>query len=269
MTVRPAIDLHFHILPGVDDGPATPDESLALGRLATAEGTDCVVATPHVRDLDPATIPERVRDLQACFDREGVQIMLMPGGEVDLASAAELGDAALDAIAQGPQGRRWILLEAPLGPTPPQAVDEAVWVLRARGFGSVIAHPERSPALVGAHADALRKLARAGARVQVSASSIVGAHGDAAREAGLALLRSGLADAIASDAHSSERPPRLVEAAGILAREGLPPPLIQRLFQATPRELIQEGVSNAGACTPCAPPRRESAAAPRASANRA
>jgi protein-tyrosine phosphatase len=264
---RPGIDLHFHILPGVDDGPITLDDSLALGRLAAADGTGCVVATPHVSELDPVTVPERVRELQMWFDRERVPITLVPGGEVDLASAAELGDAALATVAQGPPGRRWILLEAPLRSSSPGPVEKAVGVLRARGFGAVIAHPERSSGLMQDGTAALRRLISAGSRAQVSASSLVGAHGDAARRAGLALLRSGLAHAIASDAHSVERPPRLAEAATAMARAGIPPALGRRALQAGPRELIQEGVSNAGECTPCAPARPDSAPRPKAFPN--
>lgn len=269
MTRRPGIDLHFHILPGVDDGPATVGESLALGRLAAAEGTARIVATPHVSELDPATIPERVRALQACFDRERVPIILMPGGEVDLASAAELGDVALATIAQGPRGHRWILLEAPLGASGPHAVDEAVGVLRARGFGAVIAHPERTLGVMGDRIAALRRLVHAGSRVQVSASSLVGAHGETARRGGLALLRAGVVHAIASDAHSTERPPRLVAAASAVARAGLAPSLVRRVFQTGPWELIQAGVSSAGACTPRVPGRAGAAAAPRTCPNRA
>jgi protein-tyrosine phosphatase len=265
--MRPGIDLHCHILPGVDDGPATLGESLRLGRLAAADGTGHVVATPHVSDVDPDTIPERVRELQASFDLDSVPVGLSPGGEVDLASAFDLGEATLAAIAQGPRRRRWILLEAPLRASPPSAVAEAVATLRSRGFGSVIAHPERSPMLMSDGAVALRQLVAAGARVQVSASSLVGAHGDATTKAALALLRWGIPHVIASDAHSAERPPRLREAARAVARAGMSAALIRRLFHDGPWKLAQAGVSSTGAWTPAAVAGPDAEGSPRASAN--
>jgi protein-tyrosine phosphatase len=269
VTPGPGVDLHVHILPGVDDGPATPDESLALGRMLGADGTHWAVATPHVRELDTQSIRGRVRELQLLFERERVPVTLMPGGEVDLASAAELDPAALESIAQGPPGRRWILLEAPLGATPARATVESAAALRARGFASVIAHPERSPALMGDRAAALRRLVQTGCRVQVSASSLLGGHGGAARRAGWALLRSGLTHAVASDAHSRARPPRLAEAAAAAAAEGLSPALVRHVFSEAPLELVQTGVSSAGACTAGAGGSAPSTAPPSASANRA
>jgi len=265
----PGVDLHVHILPGVDDGPATPGESIALGRLLATDGTGWAVATPHVRELDTQSIPERVRELQLLFERERVPVGLIAGGEVDLASAAELSPAALEGVAQGPAGRRWILLEAPLGPTAARAVLESAAMLRSRGFGSVIAHPERSPALMGDRGAALRRLVQAGCRVQVSASSLLGGHGGAARRAAWALLRSGLTHAVASDAHSRARPPRLAEAAKAAAAEGLPPAFLRRVFRDGPLALVQTGVSSTGACTADAAGAADSTALPSASANRA
>ncbi len=66
-------ELHFHLLPAVDDGPETLDEALELARLAVADGTGVVVCTPHVHQVDVATIPDRVRELQAALDAAGTR----------------------------------------------------------------------------------------------------------------------------------------------------------------------------------------------------
>ncbi len=89
----------------MDDGPETLDEALELARLAVADGTGTVVCTPHVHQVDVATIPARVRELQDALDRAGIALRVRSGGEVS--PGTPLTDAELAVIAQGPQGRRW------------------------------------------------------------------------------------------------------------------------------------------------------------------
>src|SRR4051812_44527903 len=109
------IDLHLHLLPGVDDG--SPDEATALEHAArmVAAGVTEATVTPHVGapmfPLDPLTIPDRTRALQAAVDREGIGLTLHPGGEIHPDVAADLDRRALDAIAHGPPGARWVLAE--------------------------------------------------------------------------------------------------------------------------------------------------------------
>src|SRR5918992_1881798 len=139
-------DLHFHVLSGVDDGPATVADSVDLALLAVGEGTGSVVATPHVRSdflTDVGDLPERVRELQALLDGERIPLSLRCGGELGHDMVGRLSQQELETIAQGPPDRRWLLVEAPF-----EHFDEdfhlAMAELRARGFGVVIAHPERS-----------------------------------------------------------------------------------------------------------------------------
>src|SRR5918998_1371172 len=131
-------ELHFHLLPGVDDGPVDMAESAEL-------------AHDDVALLD---------------DRE------------------------LDAIAQGPPGARWVLLEAPLFGDDVDAFLAATADVRERGFGTLVGHPERCAPLMEAP-DAVAAELRAGARLQVNGSSLTGRHGAQAREWGIELLRSG------------------------------------------------------------------------------
>ena len=141
-------DLHFHLLPGVDDGPADLHESLYLARAAVAEGTQTIVATPHVRfDLgttDAAEVLHRVCELRALIAAFSLPVDILCGGELGHDVIGSLSQYELELLAQGPPGARWLLVEAPfegIGADFHAAAAE----LRERGFGVLIAHPERSP----------------------------------------------------------------------------------------------------------------------------
>jgi protein-tyrosine phosphatase len=238
-------ELHFHLLPDVDDGPADLDDAVELARLAFADGTSLVTVTPHVRDLLAAGIlgelPGRVREVQDALDAAGVALALRTGAELAHDDLPALGDRQLDAMAQGPPGRRWVLIEAPL------CGDAAGFLaataeLRARGLGTLIAHPERCPELM-LDDGAIAAERAAGARLQVNASSLTGRHGPAARAWGIELLRSGRADLIASDAHRVTRPPLLSAALAVLAGDGMPRSELERFVSAAPRALLAHGVA--------------------------
>src|SRR3954452_21138240 len=138
-------DIHFHALPGVDDGPPTMEDSLELARLAVRDGTRTVVATPHIRReflADPSEVRPRVAELQDRLDAEGIPLSVVPGGELDIEVVGLLSQGQLDQIAVGPNGARWLLLEAPFDGL--EGAVEPAAELRARGFGVVLAHPERA-----------------------------------------------------------------------------------------------------------------------------
>ena len=128
-------EIHFHLLPGVDDGPASLDESVELARAAVADGTRTIVATPHVHPqhiTDVSLIAEAVEELQDGLARERVPIDVRAGGELSQSMVGRFGQTELEAIAQGPPGRRWLLLEPPFA-----GMDETYTVaadlLRERG----------------------------------------------------------------------------------------------------------------------------------------
>jgi protein-tyrosine phosphatase len=238
-------ELHFHLLPGVDDGPVDLDDAVALARLAVADGTSVVTVTPHVRDLLAAGIleevPARVRAVQAALEAAGVPLEVRAGAELAHDDVPELDDRRLDAIAQGPPGRRWLLIEAPLFGDAAGFL-EATAELRARGFGTLIGHPERCDELMLNDGAVARERA-AGALLQVNASSLTGRHGADARTWGIELLRAGDADLIASDAHRSTRPPLLSAALEVLAGAGVPRARLEPLVADTPRALLEHGIA--------------------------
>jgi protein-tyrosine phosphatase len=239
------VDLHFHLLPGVDDGPAGLEESLDLARAALHAGTGTVVATPHVRpDLgttDTREILERVREMRSALAAAGIPLTIECGGELGHEMAFDLKPDELDLLAQGPPGARWLLVETPF-----HGIGEdfhaATAELRARGFGVLVAHPERSADAAIGHEGGLRRELGAGSQAQLNALSLTGGHGEDARRSAWELLHHGLIDVVASDAHGPSRPPALRMARETLLDGGLAPAAANALVATAPRELLARGM---------------------------
>lgn len=232
-------ELHFHLLPAVDDGPRDDDAALALARAAVEDGTERVIVTPHVCMIDLGELDARVSRLQALLLRHGIALEILPGGELAPDDVVECSDAELELIAHGPAGRRWVLLEAPLGFSRPDLRSAAV-ELAERGFQIVIGHPERSPQLDPAR---LPELMATGAVPQINASSLTGRHGNRAERSALALAHSGLPFVLASDAHSVSRPPMMQAGAFALERAGLDSATVRFAVEAGPALLLDYGLS--------------------------
>jgi protein-tyrosine phosphatase len=198
------IDLHSHVLAGVDDGAASLDESLAILAAAAEDGITRIAATPHVRDdypTAPETMERGVDELNRAARDAGVAVEVLTGGELDLAYAAQLDDESLARYGLG-GNPRMLLLECPYRGWPLDLRD-IVFRLETRGFSVVLAHPERNPDVQG-DPELLRPLVDAGVLVQLTAGSVDGRLGAQARKASRALLDEGLAHLVASDAHAPE-----------------------------------------------------------------
>jgi protein-tyrosine phosphatase len=237
-------DLHFHLLPGVDDGPATLADSLELAAAAKAAGTETVVVTPHVRSdfvTDVRELPDRVRALSGALAAEGIPLALRCGAELGHEMVGRLRQDELELVAQGPPGARWLLVESPfeqLGGDFHAAANE----LRDRGFGVVIAHPERSADASLDGAAGLRREVALGARAQLNALSLDGRHGAEAEGAAYRLIAEGLAAVVASDAHGPTRPPALGIARRALEERRVDPATVLRLTLTGPRHLLARGL---------------------------
>jgi protein-tyrosine phosphatase len=197
------VDLHSHVLPGIDDGPPDTDGALALARAARDDGVAVLAATPHVRvdhpDVVPSELADRVAALQTALDGAGIAVEIVQGGEVDLFWAADADEAALRAVSYGGRGSD-LLVETPYGSLPP-VFEEGLFRLTALGYRVLLAHPERSPAL-RSDAARLEALVRRGVLVQVTAAALV--QRSPARRFATALVRERLAHVIASDAHGAQ-----------------------------------------------------------------
>ena len=244
-----SVELHFHALPDVDDGPVTLADSVDLVRRAAAQGTATVVATPHVRTdfvTDVLGLGERVEELRAALRTAGVHIELRRGAELGHDMVGRLSQHELDSIAQGPPSGRWLLVESPF-----EAIDEdfhaATDELRDRGFGVLVAHPERSADASLYGSAGLRRELQAGSLAQVNAQSITGAHGPDAQHAALVLIDQGLVTVVSSDAHGANRPPLLREAGTHLVEHGVDPLLCRTLTGGAPRRLLARGIPRAAA----------------------
>jgi protein-tyrosine phosphatase len=239
------VDLHFHLLPGVDDGPADLSASIELARAALEEGTRTVVASPHVRsDLgltDADEIDLRVRELRSRLAAARIPLEIHCGGELGHDVVFRLSHRELDLLAQGPRGGRWVLVETPF-----EGIGEdfhaATADLRARGFGVLLGHPERSADAVLDGAAGLRRELRAGSLAQVNAQSLTGGHGGDARTAAWALLADGLVAVVASDAHGPTRPPAMRFAHRALVAGGVAPAIAAALASSGPRSLLARGM---------------------------
>lgn len=236
-------EIHFHILPGVDDGPATMEDSLELARLAVRDGTRTVVATPHVRGdffTDVHELPHRVRELNARLRLEGIPLVVLQGGEVGPDMVGSLGDRGLEQVAVGPPGARWILLEPPF--TSLAGALDAAAELRARGYTVVLAHPERSAGVLTSGCRLLREELAAGSLTQISVSSLMGHHGSESQVAARHMIEMRLAHFLASDAHSAARPPALGAGVDALLAHGRTFADARRLVDTGPRDLVAYGV---------------------------
>ncbi len=196
------IDLHSHVLPGVDDGAADLTGSLDILRAAQADVVTRIAATPHVRadhPTTPDTMERLVREVNEAARAEGIGVEVLPGGELDLVRLDTLDDDALRRFGLG-GNPKMLLLETPYSGWPLDLADRA-FRLATRGFRVVLAHPERC-AEVQAQPERLRPLVDAGVLVQVTAASVDGRLGKRAAKSSRELIDAGLAHLIASDAHA-------------------------------------------------------------------
>ncbi len=228
------IDLHCHVLPGIDDGPETMEGSLALARAAVAAGIRTLVATPHVNAgtrNDADTIARLVGEVNGRLADEGVQLDVLPGAEIAITYLAEIEPAELSLLGLG--GGRWLLVEPPFALVA-VGLEALVLDLQRWGHGVVLAHPERCQALQRDRR-VVRSLADAGVLMSITAGSLAGRFGGEVRRYALELAREGLIHNVTSDAHDSvRRPPGMAKE---LEKAGLAP-LAAWLTQTVPAAIL-------------------------------
>lgn len=236
------IDLHCHVLPGLDDGARDLADSVAMARQAQADGIAAICATPHIRHdhaVEIGELPERIAALEAELARQQIAVRILPGGELAETEADGLGDEQLRAISLGGAGD-WVLLEPAPGPLG-TALRACAARLLARGLGVVIAHPERHPGEDWERH--LAALVEQGCLIQWTAAFVADpAHGE--WFAGLA--RRGLVHLLGSDAHTSHAGRPVALSAGFARlRETLPAETVAWMAETLPRTIVGEGESTA------------------------
>ncbi|MGQ5711605.1 tyrosine-protein phosphatase [Desulforudis sp. DRI-14] len=209
--------MHAHILPGLDDGARTLEESLAMARELVAQGVRTVVAAPHfmpgVYMPKPEEIWARVAGLQHALNEEGLPLRLAPGAEcyLDPELPARLRRGELQTINDT---GRYLLVELPMGDYPVFA-DDVLFELLLSGITPILAHPERN-AVLAEHPEKVYDLVRRGVLLQVNAGSLAGLFGTAARSAARLFVRHAWAHFLGSDAH---RPGERIAAVSVALNE--------------------------------------------------
>jgi protein-tyrosine phosphatase len=238
------VDLHCHILPGLDDGAASMADTVAHARRLEAAGVTDVACTPHVKRLEfprvdlhvLAALRERA---QRELDGRGIGVRLHRGGELGHDEALDLEPEELALIAQGPDEAPWLLLECPfegIGDDFTAAADR-LWDL---GYDLLLAHPERARPVAGA-GRRLRDLVDRGALLQVNATSLLGRHGSAAHAAAERLLGDGMVWCLASDGHPGTRDDLLDRGYHALVDAGTHERVAALLTRDNPRALLRDG----------------------------
>lgn len=204
------IDLHCHILPGIDDGAADLSVSLAMARAFLEDGVSVVACTPHIlpgiyHNSGPQ-IRQAAAQLQAALDSEGLPLRLVTGADVHIAPdlPAALRDGRVLALAD----TRYVLIEPPHH-VAPQRLEDVFFNLLVAGYVPILTHPERLT-WIKSHYPTIKRLVGAGVWMQITAGSLLGAFGRQPLYWAERMLDEGCVHILATDAHDvTRRPPVL------------------------------------------------------------
>lgn len=213
------IDLHCHILPGLDDGASDLEAALAMARIASADGIKAIACTPHlvpgVYNNTGPVIRAAVERLQDDIAKTGIALRLTFGADIHIAPG--LVGQLRSGQALSLNGTRYFLFEPTHHIAPPRMEDQ-VFGLLAAGYVPILTHPERLTWIEN-HYATVKRLARSGVLMQLTAGSLTGRFGSRPRYWAERILDEGLCHIVATDAHDPRRrPPHLAEARDVVAR---------------------------------------------------
>jgi protein-tyrosine phosphatase len=232
------IDLHLHVLPGLDDGARDDDAAMDMLRGLQAAGFSRLVATPHADDSRYTYGHERIEAARAALESRaraaGLTIGLGCGAEY--AYGARFHDELAARRLMTLDGSRYVLLELPEA-FMPAAMPNVLFEVGAAGYYPIVAHPERCQPF---HDDLERLLSLTTGRalIQVSFRSLAGTFGRTIKKTAWALVEGGHADLVATDCHSPRELPKIVHPVLAELEARLPPRRLQQLLSATPNRLI-------------------------------
>jgi protein-tyrosine phosphatase len=213
------IDLHSHLLPGIDDGAKDLATSLAMARVASSDGISTIACTPHIlagvyNNNGPA-IRRAVTQLAESIAKAGIPITLVTGADVHI--APDLDVRLRDGRALTLNNSRYLLLEPPHHVLPPR-LEDLIFGLQAAGYVPIVTHPERLSWIEG-HYDLIGRLVSSSVLMQITAGSVMGRFGRGPRYWAERMLDEGLCHLLATDAHNTEqRAPRMAEARDVVAQ---------------------------------------------------
>ena len=234
------VDLHHHLLPGVDDGSPDLGTSLAMVEMAMEDGITHIVATPHANEHFPydrdgnAALLQQIRE--ALPSRVAVKVTLGLGADFHL-DFENTEDARLNPARYSINGGGYLLIELPDTSIPPR-IDEVLYELRVSGLTPILTHPERNATLQRSRSR-LREWMRADLLVQVTAGSLTGTFGKVAERVAWELMENRWVHFVSSDAHNlTRRTPRLSEAHHAVATR-MGEETAQRLFVTNPLAVFE------------------------------
>ena len=236
------IDLHCHLLPGIDDGPETLEQAVELARIAVANGITHSVVTPHIHpgryENEAASIKQNLELFRQAVVNEGIPLQLGFAGEV------RLGIEVLAMVEAGQipfygeyRGKNVLLLELPHSHVPPGSDKLVKWLLD-QNILPMIAHPERNKDIMR-KLDKIEPFIEMGCLFQLTASSIAGLFGDSALETAQALLEKGCITILASDAHNAQHRPPQLDHGRDAAAEIVGAEIAEAMVTSRPAELVK------------------------------
>ena len=212
------VDIHHHLLPGLDDGPNTMEASIAMARLAVAEGITHVICSPHANghyEFDPAVNAAKTEELRTRLTEQNIPLKLGSGCDFHL-SFDNVKRAQVDPARFSINGLGYLLVEVPDYGLPP-GLTETFYELQLAGLTPILTHPERNPTLQN-EPNRLIDWLRGGVLIQVTADSLTGHKGRHAERMAHDLLEKRWVHFLATDAHNAtSRPPRLRDAHDLVA----------------------------------------------------
>lgn len=216
------IDIHSHILPGLDDGSPDMETSIKMARIAISEGITKMIATPHFieddKELDRGEVIDKVKQLNLEFSERNLDLEIFPGEEVFLTpNIVRLYEEGK--IITLCDQNRYVLVELPLMSLPTYCMD-IIYSFKLKGITVIIAHPERNRE-IARDQELLKEFIKIGALVQVNSLSLTGVFGRKAKYAAEKIVRSGMTHFIATDCHTARsRSPRIKKALNNIPQSG-------------------------------------------------
>lgn len=235
------IDIHCHLLHGIDDGAKDLETSLEMARMAVADGVQTIVCTPHIMpgvyDNTPPDIRARVQVLAAELEKAHIPLQLLPGCDAHI--RPDFVDALRTDRIQPIGAGRYVLFEPPHNVAPPR-IDDILFNICASGWVPILTHPERLTWIEGRYG-ILSELVRAGVLMQITAASLTGVFGERARHFAERMLSEGLVHIVASDAHNARRRTTRMSQAVARLRELVGGEEARNLVFERPRVVIENG----------------------------
>ncbi|MDA2918207.1 hypothetical protein MYX76_01710 [Desulfobacterota bacterium AH_259_B03_O07] len=206
------IDIHCHLLPNIDDGPSSWEESIELAQMLSEEGVKIAITTPHwIKgsgwEPNSENVKDMVDELNLKIKEESISLTVLPGMEVGIT------ENILELVNQGRiltlNGGSYLLLETPFISIP-LGIEEVIFRLKESGIVPIFAHPERCRE-IQSNPKRLKDISENGALIQITTSSLLGYFGHEAMECANFLANENLVNIIASDAHSATNRPPIIK----------------------------------------------------------